>query len=204
MSHYVHVNGLKALRRALERGQRQILKGIDRAIWSTAQKAVRPIKKRTPKAFGELQNSVQAYARGSNGHPVTSVDAPHAGAVEIGSPPHKPNFERLLAWVKLRGMQGRNRGGLRRRFPKALGPTTPFQARRVASIFKSLEVRGRAGVGRHLPIDAPTQVAQAISKGIEAHGTRPHWYVRESLPDIRDILATEVRKGLDSATKASR
>ncbi len=204
MSTYIKVNGIGNLRRALERGQQQIRRGVERAIWSTAQKAVRPIKKRTPKAFGELQNSVQAYSRGANGHPVTSVDAPHAGAVEIGSPPHKPNFERLLAWVKLRGMQGRNRGGLRKRFPKSLGPTTPFQARRVASIFKALEVRGRAGVGRHLPIDAPVQVAQAISKGIETQGTRPHWYVRESLPDIREILAAEVRKGLDAASKATR
>ncbi len=194
---YIHVNGIQNLRGALERGQRQIRKDVDKAIWSTAKKAERPIRRRAPKAFGELANSVQAYQRGSNGNPVTSVDAPHAGAVEIGSPPHKPDFERLLAWVKLRGLQGRGVGfsrrtgrGLRKRFPKAWGPTTPFHARNVGSQLKALAAQNIHGDR------AAIKVAQAISKGIELHGTRPHWFVRESLGDIREILNSEIHKVL--------
>lgn len=205
MSEYVKVNGIKNLRKALERGQRNIRKAVDKAIWSTAQKAVPVIRKRVPVAFGELKSSVQAYPRGLSGNPVTSVDAPHAGAVEIGSLPHKPNFERLLAWVRLRGMQGLNPSGksLKKRFPKALGFTTPRHAPRISSLLKSLEVRGKRGVGRHSPVDAAVQVARAISAGIEKHGTRPVWYVRESLPEIRGILNAEIQKNLRNVRSAS-
>lgn len=170
-------------------------------------KAVKPIRKRVPVAFGELRESVQGYSEGTSGNPVTSVDAPHAAAVEIGSSPHTPNFERLLAWVKLRGMQGIS--GNRGRTPKALqmrfgtgeGPSTGRQVRRVRALFKQLEVRGRRGIGRHSPVNAAEQVAKAISKGIEKRGTRPYWFVRSSLPEIQSILDAEVRKQLDGASK---
>lgn len=207
MSETIRVNGLGKLRGHLARGQKGIKAAITRAIKSTSQKAIKPIRKRVPVAFGELRDSIQAYSRGTNGSPVTVADAPHAGAVEIGSPPHKPNFERLLAWVKLRGMQGLRKsartpmGKARMRFGHGVGPTTRSQARRVATMLKQLEVRGRKGVGRHSPADAAVQVARAISKGIEEHGTRPHWFVRQSLPEIRGILDGEIRKELDRATE---
>ncbi len=195
MSEYVRVNGIQNLRRALERGQRNIRKGIDEAIWKTAQKAMAPIRKRVPVAFGELRNSVQAYKRGANGNVVTAVDAPHAAAVEVGSLPHKPDFERLLAWVRLRGLQGLNPSGksLKKRFPKNSGFTTPRQALKISSLLKSLEVRGKRGVGRHSPADAAVQVARAISDSIEKRGTPPHWFVRDSLHEIRTILDSEIK-----------
>ncbi len=214
MTEHVRVNGLGALRRHLVRGQRGIKDAVGKAIWSTARKAVVPIRKRTPRAFGELQESIQAYSRGQNGNPVTIADAPHAGAVEIGSPPHKPNFERLLAWVRLRGMQGLNRnrtpqGSKRMRFGHGAGPTTAKQAKRIAGMFKAKEVRGRwfgtkakgnrLNVGRHSPVDAAVQIAQAISNKIEKYGTKPHWYVRDSLSDIQQILNGEMRKQLGRA-----
>lgn len=178
----------------MERGQRNIKKGCESAIWKTAQAAVRPIRRRVPVAFGELQTSVQAYERGNNGNAVTSVDAPHAGAVEIGSPPHKPDFERLLAWVKLRGLQALSMRAAKKRFPGSGGG---YQVPRVGAMFRALIQRSRSqygGAGRHSPADAAVQVAQAISKSIEARGTKPHWYVRESLPEIKEILNVEMQK----------
>lgn len=138
--------------------------------------------------------------------PKTSVDAPHAAAVEQGSIPHTPNWEQLVAWVKLRGLQGLTpRGRLRNRFPKSWGPTTPKQASRVALMFKKYEIRGKRGVGRHSPVNAAEQVARAISKGIEQNGTRPHWYVLNSLPEIMEILGSELKSKLDEAFReASR
>lgn len=193
MSQYVRVNGIKNLRAALDRGQNGIKKGIESAIWKTAQKAVRPIRRRVPVAFGELSASVQAYQRGAHGNPVTSVDAPHAGSVEVGSRPHTPDFERLLKWVKLRGFQALGGG------PRKRGPTSAYQVPRIKTLLKALVVKGkRGGSGSHSPADAAEQVARAISKGIQAHGTKPHWFVRESLGDIREILNTEVRKALNN------
>lgn len=198
MSAYVKVNGIRNLRKALERGQKDIRKAVSGAIWNTAKAAMKPIKRRVPVAFGELRESVQAYPRGLNGNPVTSVDAPHAGAVEVGSLPHTPNFERLLDWVRLRGIQGQIKGGLRKKFPKSLGPTTPFHARGIGAMLNSFKI----GVDiRQSPMTssaeaALVQVATAIAKGIEKHGTRPHWFVRESLPEIQGILQTEIKKKL--------
>ncbi len=201
MSQYIKVNGIKNLRRALERGQRNIRKECDKAVMRTAEKAVRPIKRRVPVAFGELRDSVQAYPRGKNGHPVTAVEAPHAGAVEIGSAPHKPNFERLLAWVKLRGLQSlTKRGRLRKRALKSWGFNSAYQVPRIGRMFKGAIVKGkggRNGHGRYSPTDTPEMIAQQISKGIEKHGTKPHWYVRESLGEISQILSEEM-----SAAKA--
>ncbi len=191
MGQYIKVNGIQNLKPALERGAKRIRKACDAAVWKTAQSAVRPIRRRVPVAFGELSASVQAFPRGSNGNPVTSVDAPHAGAVEIGSAPHKPNFERLLAWVKLRGLQHLGGG------PRKRGPTAGYQVPRVGAMFKGLVVGSSAIAGSHSPVDAAEQVARAISKGIEAHGTKPHWYVRESLGDIREILNEEMKAAKD-------
>jgi hypothetical protein len=158
---------------------------IGRAVQKTAADAVTPIRKRAPKAFGDLQNSVHAVP-GPN--PKTIVDAPHAGAVERGSPPHTPDFERLLAWVKLRGMQGLN--GTSRRD----GRTTARQATRVKDLLSHEVQRGPGGP--FSPVDSPTRVAEAIAKGIEKHGTRPYWFVRESLEDVRALLNTNVRGAL--------
>lgn len=170
------------------------------AVQRTAVLAVRPIKKRVPVAFGELRDSVAPMDIGSA--PKTCVDAPHAAAVEQGSMPHTPDFERLLAWVRLRGLQGLTpRGRLRNRFPKHWGFTTPSQARSVATMFKAFEVRGKRGVGRHSPINAPEAIARAISAKIEKTGTKPFWYVRDSLPEIMEILGLQLKTKLDTAFK---
>lgn len=195
----ITVKGLGALAGHLERGQRDIKRKVTKAIRTTARKAVKPIRSRVPKAFGELSESIQDYTHGADGNPITAVTAPHASDVEIGTPPHKPDFEKLLAWVRLRGLQGlTKRGRLRKSFRKDQGPTTPYQARRISSMFRSLVVRGGKGAGRHSPADAAVQIAQAISRKIEKFGTKPHWYVQNSLPDIAIILDSEVRKELKS------
>lgn len=162
----------------IEKDLKSLRQRVDGAVKQTAQDATAPIKRRAPKAFGDLQGSVHATTN------KTVVDAPHAAAVEIGSRPHTPDFEAILAWVKLRGMQA-----LSPRRPGE-GRTTARQAARVGALLKA-EVRNQAS-----PIEAPENVARNIVKGIQAHGTRPHWFVRESLTDIRLILDRLVRQAV--------
>lgn len=181
---------------------------VRRAMARTADDGVEIIRLRTPKAFGELAASVHAvdadhavakYVPQTEGHtPKIVLDAPHAAAVEIGSKPHMPDMEALIAWVKLRGMQGlTERGNRRTRFRRDMGPTTPEMAMRVARMLADTQVRGRRGQhGRFSPVDAPTQVAAAIAKGIKAYGTKPHWFVRDSLPGIAMRLAKHVREAM--------
>jgi len=50
--------------------------------------------------------------------------------------------------------------------------------------------------GGALSIDAPEQIAKAIQMAITKHGTKPHWFVQNSLPAIMELLDAEIRKNL--------
>lgn len=171
----------------LKRKMRDLQERADKAIVRTAQDGVAAIKTTAPKAFGDLQNSVH-LVRGPVNRVV--VDAPHAGAVEIGSPPHKPDIEKLTAWVKLRGMQG-----LRRiRSARLHGPTTAGHAKSVKALLAAQVQKGEGG--DFSSVDAPRQVALAIAKAIEKEGTKPHFFVRNALPQIAMQLSRNMRKAI--------
>lgn len=208
---------VRLIQRRMERKDRD----IKNALGTVAHAAVAMIRKRTPKAFGELRDSthavidphVETHLGMSDWMPTvaakTIVDAPHAKAVEIGSGPHAPDIKKLTEWVKLRGMQGLTaRGRLKTRWrgskihiAETIGLTTPFQARNVAKRLKGLEVRAarankrkkRDAHGRYLPTDAAVKVAEAIAEGIKKRGTRPHWMVRDSIPEIAAHMGRLVR-----------
>lgn len=169
------------LPRLIAEDLKQLKDRVDAAWKATADESVPIIRRRAPRAFGDLSNSVHVVPG------KTVVDAPHAAAVEIGSLPHEPDMEKLIAWVKLRGLQGlHQRGRLR-----SLGPTTPYQAMRVAEMLRREVMRGPGG--EFSPIDSPEKVAAAIAAAIRARGTKPHWFVRSSLPDIHIVLDRLVR-----------
>lgn len=191
----------------------RIERRVAQGLMHTSEAAVRMIRKRAPRAFGPLRDSVHSvprlqYSRGLSAAPMvhakTIVDAPHAAGIERGTTPHTPNFERLLAWVKLRGMQGlTEKGRLRSRYGASsrIGPTTALHARNVSRRLKNLEVRrraasprkGRDANGRYLPTDAAVQVARAISMAIQKKGTRPQWFVRRSITEIAAEMGRRVR-----------
>lgn len=148
---------------------------------AAARKSVPAVIENTPKAFGELRDSVHTASSPTR----ITVTAPHAAAVEIGSRPHVVPIDDLVRWVKLRGMQGLTKGGRVRRSignPGKVGPTTAQQAITVAAQLRSLEKNGA------LSIDAAEQVARRIQAAIAKAGTAPHWYVRKSLPQIEADL----------------
>jgi len=176
---------LRELPGELKKLHRRIRKNGDQAVRATARLAIKPIKQRTPKAFGELRDSLHATAN------KTIADAPHAAAVEVGSAPHTPDMAALIRWVKLRGMQGLKSPSQRRRLA---GTTTFQQSTRVASMLKAMKV-GK-GKGAYTPVDAAERVAFAIAAGIRAKGTKPHWMFRDSLPEIMNILDAEMKKRL--------
>lgn len=178
------------LPRLIEEDNARVKAAIKQSLNLTAIYAIVPIKKRAPKAFGKLQDSVVATAGDS---PLTIVDAPHAAAVEVGSRPHEPDFEAVLAWVRLRGLQGTTPNGrLRRHFYKGFasdhGTTTARQARAVAHQLVQKEKQGKSF---H---DATIEIAQAICAAIKANGTAPHWYVRASMPEIGRYLKRVLRR----------
>lgn len=176
---------LREFQRHLKRDLKRLKRGAEKAIDKTAHKAVAVVQGNAPKAFGELAYSVHAEDH------KTVVSAPHAQAVEIGSRPHVVPLEDLVAWVKLRGMQGLSKTGRVRSSSwqaKGSGASTAMQARRVARGLKALERNNALGV------DAPEKIAKAIQLAIAENGTKPHWFVRESLPEVAEILDRELRK----------
>lgn len=141
-----------------------------------------------PVAFGELRSALNVRDTATGA--IISADAPHAAAVERGSRPHTPPLEPLIKWVKLRGMQGLTRAGhvISRHVVARDWRKSP--ARIVASQLKSSERSGAVDVG------APEAIARAIQKAISISGTKPHWFARQSLPEIRRYLDRFVHEQL--------
>lgn len=142
-----------------------------------------------PIAFRELERSLKVVAKGGSVRIV--ADAPHAAPVETGSRPHWPPLAPLIAWVKLRGMQGHEGApsGQRKRWR---GTTTAEHAGAISGALNCMaELRGGAN-----DVDDPERIARAIQRSIAAHGTKPHWYMRNALPEIRRFLDVEIRLAL--------
>jgi Bacteriophage HK97-gp10, putative tail-component len=178
--------------RRLKRDLKHLKSKASDAVERAARKAVRVVAKNTPKAFGELRDSIHAEGKS------TIIDAPHAQAVEVGARPHLVPLEELIKWVKLRGMQGltpkasgKGAGGrtaITGRKSGWDGPTSREHAIRVASELRALEHNGS------LDINAPEQIAKRIQMGILHNGIKPTWFVLKSLPDVMNVVDAELRK----------
>ncbi len=175
------VNGLGAFARLFAQHQAEREKRIRGAIMKTASAGVSIVKRAVPVAFGELRESV--HATGTK----IVIDAPHAAPVEVGSRPHWVPLAPLVAWVKLRGAAGLLSRRERTRLP---GTTTRAHAESVAAGLRALE-RGGA-----LDVEAPIQLARAIQAAIAKRGTKPHWFARSSLPEIRRALHSFIQQAL--------
>lgn len=173
MSTIVECNGVADFNRRFSADMRARTRRIKKAIRKTARAGKRVVAENVPVAFGDLRQSLQ-----TDDHRIFS-DAPHAAAVENGSRPHFPPLEPLIAWVKLRGMQGL-RGG------KLAGRTSRPAAKAVRNMLRNQEVDGALGV------DAPRAVAYAIALAISKRGTKPHRYMGDSVPGVVEILDREI------------
>jgi hypothetical protein len=176
------VNGLLAMvvRHAKKR-ERQVMA----AARKTAVRGRRVIKENVPVAFGELREAVIAYDH------FILVVAPHGAGVNNGTKPHWPRIDRLIEWVKLRGMQGLL---TERQIGRLPGTTTAVAAKGVSGMLAEHEVRGPGG---HSPVDAAEHVAWAIARAIAKHGTRPHHFIEKSMPELNRIFGEELQAAID-------
>lgn len=181
-----HVKSLPELNRLLRRHMRQRQKRIAKAVKKTARQGAAHVRRNVPVAHSELRDSVQAKPE------QILADAPHAAPVEEGSRPHFPPIEPIVKWVKLRGMQGRVPPKSMKRLP---GNTTQAAALAVRAQldanWKRSDVEGNY---RRLAF----QIARAIAK----HGTKPHWYMRNSLPRVMDFLDQNIKAALPDEGKS--
>ena len=170
---------LESLIRKHNRSRRSRIK---KAVKKAAQRTAKHVKQNTvPVAFRELADSIVALDSS------VIADAPHADAVEVGSRPHVPPLGPLIAWVKLRGMQGLRQIS---RLKKLKGPTTLQQALSVAAMFKRAERDGAVS------LDTPEQIARAIQAAIARKGTKPHRYMMKAIPFAQEALFEEVSEAV--------
>ena len=90
-----------------------------------------------------------------------------------------PPLAPILAWVRLRGAQGLDAA------PAAKGAPAVI-AGRIA----------RQGSATATPVDAAERVARAIQHAIAKRGTRPHWFMRDSVPEVAGLLDAFMRSSL--------
>lgn len=189
MAKVVRVRSFKELGRLLKTSEREFKKKLKRAQVRAARRTAAHVRRNVPVAFGELRASVHSSKT------KVFADAPHAAAVERGSRPHTPPLEPLIKWVRLRGMQGLVPPKSMARLP---GTTTSTHASNVAgSIKQYAQDSGFADwSGGASPVDAPRQIARKIQAAIAKRGTKPHWYMRRSVPVARRILGEEITRQL--------
>jgi hypothetical protein len=132
---------------------------------------------KAPVAFGELRDGLVSEDRPTGAAIVAT--APHSASVEVGSRPHMPPLAPILAWVILRGAQGLDAA------PSAKGAPAVI-AGRIA----------RRGNGTSTPVDAAERVARAIQHAIAKRGTRPTWFMRDSVAEVYTLFDAFMRSSL--------
>lgn len=167
---------------------------IKKALESTAKYGAKQIAILAPIAFEDLKESIHVYGS------TIVVDAPHAAAVEMGSRPHTPPLEPLIKWVKLRGMQGLTATGKVKSVPKVTFGSVPLETGQRRADFHSRTVARairafRFGKGA-ISANAPEYVARAIQKAIMISGTKPTFFVRNSLPAIEQELLSNLKEAM--------
>lgn len=134
------------------------------AILEAAHLGAEIVARAAPVDLGSLKTSVHVVETSKGA--LIVIDAPHAGIVEMGSRPHTPPLGPLIAWVK--------------RHRAAFG----------------IEGRGtqRDGRGRFTASPAVIAAARAIQRKIALYGTRPRYFVRNSIPALVRALGWSIAK----------
>lgn len=186
------VKSLQELGTLMRKHQEQRERRIKKATKKAVQRGAAYVRRHMPVAFGELRDDIQA-----TGTQVVS-DAPHSEAVELGSRPHWVPLEALIKWVKLRGAQGLF-SDAQIGYNARHQTTTAGHAKSVAQQLAALRRGGFDASGPETAfssVDAPTQVAKAIQIAIAKKGTKPHWFMRDAVPEIMSFLNEEMQLAL--------
>lgn len=146
---------------AIRAGMRAKLSHDQKKLLEAAHLGAEIIANVAPVDIGTLKGSV--HVEETTDGPRVVVDAPHAAVMELGSRPHTPPLAPLVAWVK------RNRAKF------------------------GIEGRGTSRnklTGRFETSPEIVRIARAIQQHIAQHGTKPRYFVRNSIPKLVEALAS--------------
>lgn len=179
---------LDQLPEVLDLGEAKIRRAVAAGALAGAHRGRALIVKRTPVDLGQLKAGwrVTPGATEFEGMDTTLAelvnDAPHIAIVELGSRPHKVSPEGWLAiyeWVR-RHYRGGKLGGKGRMRPQKRGEADerPF----------------------HGPDPVITEITNAIVWRIRQRGQKPTFFVRNSVDDLRDVMAHELVRAIAAAS----
>jgi hypothetical protein len=149
-----------------EAQERDRIERVVAAMHEAATLSAELVARAAPVDVGGLRASIRAE-RASPSRSEVIADAPHASSVEVGSRPHTPPLAPLIDWV--------------RRHRKALGLKGKL---------------GRDSRGRFTAGAAIEAAARALQRKIARDGTRPRWFMRNTLPKQRKVLDRLIRRRL--------
>ena len=134
------------------------------AIVEAAHLGAEIIARAAPVDLGSLKSSIHVESLPTGARIV--IDAPHAAAVEFGSRPHTPPLAPLIAWVK--------------RHRAAFG---------IAGRGTKRDTRGRFTASPEV-----IAAARAIQRKISIYGTKPRYFVRNSIPALVRAIGWAIAK----------
>lgn len=159
----------KDLKKRMAEDMAKLKVRVIEAVQQAAELGCLPVYSNAPVAFGPLRDSVHAVNTETGANIV--VDAPHAASVELGSRPHWAPLGPLVAWVQLRGAEGVDAGDTATGVPQAVR-----------------DEMAALGDGLSVPTHAAYVVAKRIQVAISKNGTKPTWFVKDSVPAVVEIL----------------
>lgn len=181
---------LAKLPAALDRGERRMRRAIASGALAGAHRGRAVMMKRTPVDMGQLKAGwkVKPGATEFTGPDTTLAelanDAPTIAMVELGSRPHKVNPEGWLAiyeWVRRHYRGGKLGGKGRMRRQLRMGDDErPF----------------------HGPDPVISAITNAIVWRIRKRGQKPTFFVRNSLDELRAVMAAELERAIATVEAA--
>ena len=150
---------------------------------------------------GELRNSCEFDKKAL----LLGVTAPHGAFMEVGTRPHMPPVEPIVEWVKRKFSPNRRKRGKRRKGVTARKKgrgEAPSEANRLVGAM----VRGALKTKKPELTDRQARaIAWRIAMTIKKKGTKPRWYMRKTVGELKPLILPEIRKAMLKADKrASR
>lgn len=190
--------GLEQLPEALDLNERTVRRAVAVGALAGAHRGRALIVRRTPTDQGQLRASwkVKPGAEEFDGVGANLAelinDAPHISVVELGARPHKVSREGWLAiyeWVRRHyrgamtgaGVVVYTLGGAGKMRPRSLGRNKKGQFH-----------------GENLDPDIE-RITWAIVTKIRKHGQKPTLFVRNSVDELRDVMAYELNREIGRA-----
>lgn len=185
---------LDKLPAALDLGEKTVRRAIAVGALAGAHRGRALIVRRTPTDQGQLKASwkVKAGAGEFTGFSISLAelinDAPHIAIVELGAKPHKVSAEGWAAiyeWAR-RHYRGAVTGAGVKVYTLGGGGT--------------MKRRGSAAIGPFRGDDPDiTAITWAIVNKIKLHGQQPTFFVRNSVDELREVMAAELNREIGRA-----